>query len=61
MSAKNQARSHTLSRIAEGKLSISDGASLLPGPFGRSMTGLATELRASPASRDGHGRAVKGP
>jgi hypothetical protein len=29
MSAKNQARSHTLSRIAEGKLSMADGASLL--------------------------------
>src|SRR5450759_5512858 len=29
MSAKQQARSHTLSRIAEGKLSMTDGASLL--------------------------------
>src|SRR3990170_2829501 len=29
MSAKNQARSHALSRIAEGKLSMADGASLL--------------------------------
>src|ERR1019366_5624783 len=29
MSAQNQARSHTLSRIAEGKLSMADGASLL--------------------------------
>jgi hypothetical protein len=29
LSAKNQARSHTLSRIAEGRLSMADGASLL--------------------------------
>jgi hypothetical protein len=29
MSAKNQARSHALSRIAEGRLSMADGASLL--------------------------------
>ena len=52
MSAMNQARSHTLSRIAEGKLSMADGARQAgPAALVHGNTGRASPHRIDPAIR----------